>query len=298
MPEACPQSGVPPADVEITAELVSALLAEQHPDLASGEVRLHGNGWDNATFLVGFDLAARLPRRDEAVELILKEQRWLPEIARLLPGLVPVPARTGVAGSGYPWPWSVVPWIPGRDAVETPLPFSAAATLGRTLRRLHQPGPPDAPRNPFRGIPLSSREPSVEPRLDRIDFSEIGVHPEAVKSLWHQALAVPVDTDDVWIHGDLHPRNIIVDNGKLSAIVDWGDVCVGDPATDLGAAWLLFGPDGQSELRRGYGPIGSSTWERARGWAISFAVLLIDSGAGYDEAWAEVGRRTLERVCR
>ena len=297
MPETEPPSGIPPAEVDISSSLVRKLVASQHPDLASLEVRLSGNGWDNATYRLGSDLAARLPRREEGVDLILKEQRWLPEISRLLPGLVPAPVRTGVAGSGYPWPWSVVPWVPGRDAVDTPLPASGAAEFGESIRKLHQRGPADAPRNPYRGVPLINRAPSVEPRLARIDFSGIRVSRAQVAGVWERSRAVPVDTPDVWIHGDLHPRNIVVSDGRLSAMVDWGDLCVGDPANDLAAAWMLFEPAAHQSLRRAYGAISDATWERARGWAVSFGVILIDGGSGHDEAWADVGRRTLERVC-
>ena len=290
-------AGIPLAEVEVDVDLVRRLLQAQHPDLADQRLTLIGSGWDNTTYRLGETLAIRLPRRQLAVELILKEQTWLPAIADLLPGLVPVPVRVGHPGPGYPWPWSIVPWVAGSDAVASPLPLSQAESLGLVIRNLHQPAPPTAPRNPFSGVPLVSREPSVSTRLARMDFAGIDASPAAVVAAWTEALAVPVDTADVWIHGDLHPRNLIVSEGRLAAIVDWGDLCVGDPATDLAAAWLVFEDGGVAAFFRGYGPASEATWERARGWAIVFAVLLIDSGDGEDETWADVGRRTLGRVC-
>jgi aminoglycoside phosphotransferase (APT) family kinase protein len=119
----------------------------------------------------------------------------------------------------------------------------------------------------------------------------------AVAGAWEHARSVAIDAPEVWIHGDLHARNIIVSAGQLAAVVDWGDLCVGDPATDLAAAWLLFDNRAHADLRDAYGPISADTWERARGWAISFGVLLVDSGTGHDDSWAEVGRRVLERAC-
>lgn len=139
----------PAAEVEITPELVRALLDEQHADLASMPLRHVATGWDNAVYRLGDQLTVRLPRRVASAALVLHEQRWLPELADGLPLPVPVPLRVGVPGCGYPWAWSVCPWLPGVE-IEHAQPtdwHKAAGQLGGFLAALHRPAPRDAPRN-------------------------------------------------------------------------------------------------------------------------------------------------------
>lgn len=175
--------------------------------------------------------------------------------------------------------------------------MSEAAELGSFLRALHIPGPANAPRNQYRGVPLATRATSVEVRLRRLVPGDLGVSVKRVWEIWERTEALQIDAPDVWIHGDIHARNVIVADGRLAAIVDWGDMCVGDPATDLAAAWMLFPCKDHGKLHDEYGPISEKTWERARGWAVFFGVVLLDSGTGHDEAWADLGRRILERAC-
>lgn len=292
-----PPIGIPPAEVEISTELVVALVEAQHPDLADLEIRLHGSGWDNTTFRLGSDLAVRLPRRLMGAELILKEQLWLPELARRLPISISAPVRVGTPAFGYPWAWSIVPWIEGVDAVVEPLRVDQAPAIARLLGALHQPAPVDAPRNEFRGVPLVRRCHSMESRLARIGRGSLAIGLDRVAAGWAETKTVPIDTDEVWIHGDIHARNVIGMSGKLRAVVDWGDLCVGDPATDLAAAWILFPAAGHAAFRAAYGPISDDTRQRARGWAIHLGVVLVDAGDADDPAWAEIGRRVLERAC-
>src|SRR5262245_1223357 len=197
----------PDAEVDIDVVLVAALLKEQHPDLAAHSVRPMAAGWDNALFRVGADLVARLPRRIAAVPLLLNERRWLPLIATALPLPVPVPLRAGAAGCGYPWPWSVGPWIPGDTAESTPPADldDAAGVLGDFLAALHRPAPPQAPANPYRGVPLAARDDLLQAGLDRLDA---GIDPDQVRARWLDVRATPPWTGPpVWLHGDLHPLN-------------------------------------------------------------------------------------------
>src|SRR5215469_7503341 len=148
---------MPAAEVAISPDLVRRLLAAQQPDLAHLPVTMMTHGWDNVMCLVGGGLVARLPRREMAVTCLVNEQQWLPSLAPRLPLPVPAPLRVGGPGLGYPWPWSIVPFLPGRPAAQNPPtdPRDAAVSLGRFLAALHAPAPPDAPVNPFRGIPLA-----------------------------------------------------------------------------------------------------------------------------------------------
>ena len=170
----------------------------------------------------------------------MNEQRWLPVVAPRLPLPVPAPVRAGRAALGYPWPWSVVPLLPGQLAAREPPadPAGAAASLGGFLAALHAPAPPDAPANPNRGIPLAERAAAVTDNL-----SVLGglVDRGAATRAWRAALATPAwGGAPVWVHGDLHPANILVRRGRISGVIDFGDITAGDPATDLSVAWMLL----------------------------------------------------------
>ncbi|HEY2265389.1 MAG TPA: aminoglycoside phosphotransferase family protein, partial [Streptosporangiaceae bacterium] len=233
---------MPAAEVEISAGLVRRLLAGQHPDLAQLPVEFLANGWDNELYRVGDGLIARLPRRAPAARIIENEQRWLPGLASRLPLPIPSPERTGVPACGYPYSWSVVPYLPGVPAAEASSfdPAGAAAAVGGFLGALHVPAPADAPANPFRGVPLAERAASVAANLALIPGQ---VDENAVRREWDAALAAPgYDGPPLWLHGDLHPSNILVNDGQVSGVIDFGDITAGDPASDLSVAWMLLPP--------------------------------------------------------
>ena len=286
---------MPAAEVEIDDDLVRALLAEQHPDLADLSLSPLAFGWDNVVYRLGTGLTVRLPRREMAVPLIEHEQRWLPVLAPSLPLAVPAPTHLGRAGCGYPWPWSICPWIPGEIAARTPLgdPVAAAEVLGSFLRALHVPAPADFPPNPYRGVPLAARSELFEAQLDRVDDS---VDATLVRARWERALAVaPWAGPPVWLHGDMHPANILVLDGHLSGVVDFGDMTAGDPATDLSVAWMLLPPHARPALRKACGDIDDNTWARARGWALNLALAFLSSSAD-NVLIHKIGERTLAAV--
>ncbi len=261
----------PAAEVSLTTADVDRLLAAQHPHLR-GPVRLVAHGWDNDVFRLGDGLAVRLPRRAAAAQLIANEQRWLPLLAEVLPVAVPAPVAVGVPGAGYPWAWSVVPWFGGARMLDLdPSQRDAfAAPLARALRALHVQAPADAPFNPVRGVALRERDETVRRRV---------AHHPVLERRWAEALAAPVwDGAPVWVHGDVHPGNMVVDGSRLSALIDFGDMCGGDPACDLAIAWTGFTPVGRAAFRAELGDgYGDATWRRARGWAAAFASLLHDT---------------------
>jgi aminoglycoside phosphotransferase (APT) family kinase protein len=284
----------PPEDV------VRALLAEQHPDLAGLPLVEAAAGWDNSLWRLGDGLAVRLPRRPEAAALVENEQRWLPVLAPRLPLPVPVPVRVGRPSREYPWCWSVVPWLAGVPADAVPLVDGDSATasaraLGLFLHGLHRAAPPDAPHNPYRSVSLADRAGSVEERLVRL-----GDHVDAdrLRTIWETAVgAWRWDRPPTWLHGDLHPGNVLVAGGTLTAVVDFGDVCAGDPATDLAGAWLLLPARAVPDFAQAYGGVGPDLERRALGWAVLFALMLLDIGlAGARSTYAAVGRSALERV--
>jgi aminoglycoside phosphotransferase (APT) family kinase protein len=270
---------MPVAEVDIDADLVRALLRDQHPDLADLDLRQVAFGWDNVVFRLGDDLAVRIPRRQLAAAFIESEQRWLPELAPHLPLPVPVPVRVGRPALGYPWKWSVVAWMDGADAAtEPPIDLhETALVLGGFLRALHRPAPADAPRHAFRGIPLADRREVMTTGIEALGSA---IDADRVRAAWDAALAVaPYDGPKVWLHGDLHPANLVVRDGHLAGVVDFGDLTSGDPATDLLVAWSLLPRTEHATFREAVGAVDDDTWARARGWALTHAVACLASSA-------------------
>ncbi|HEX7105870.1 MAG TPA: aminoglycoside phosphotransferase family protein [Acidothermaceae bacterium] len=285
----------PPAEIDLSATLVRELLVVQHPDLAELPLGLLANGWDNVLFRLGEELVVRLPRRALAAALVEHEQTWLPLLAPRLPLPIPAPTHVGRPALGYPWRWSVVPFLPGEIAARARFerPAVAAATLGEFLRALHQPAPADAPANPFRGVPLAERDDAMRRRLAGLaDLVDV----EAATRVWDDALARPASSGPaVWLHGDLHPANLLVHDGALSAVIDFGDLTAGDRATDLSVAWMAFSPDDRAVFRSAYGNPDDDTWARARGWACGLALAFLAHSSD-NPLMAAIGSRALDAV--
>jgi aminoglycoside phosphotransferase (APT) family kinase protein len=289
-------SGLPPAEIEIDEALLRGLLAAQHPDLAREPLSFLDSGWDNVMYRLGERLLVRLPRRAIAAPLIENEQAWLPKLAPLLPLPISAPVRTGGPQGRYPWRWSVLPWFDGAAAAEAPVGDDQGAAIGAFLKALHQPAPANAPPNPVRGGPLSERAPFVEERLVRI-AAKTDVLMPALRKVWDDALAAPIDVTGVWLHADLHARNVLVRDGAIVAVIDWGDICAGDPATDLSVLWsVLPTRAARRAALEAYGNVSEATLKRAHGWAFMFATTLLDVGLIDDARHAEIGMRALARV--
>ena len=289
-------TGTPAAEHEIDIELVAALLADQHPDLAHLPLQFVDAGWDNVMYRLGEDLAVRIPRRALGAALVLNEQRWLPEIAARLPLPVPLPLRIGRPAAGYPWSWSVIPWLFGKTADQNSPATDQALPFAAFLRALHVPAPEDAPVNPGRGVPLRQRASAVEERMQRLAGISNVITPR-IEQIWQMAVDAPIDLPATWLHGDLHPRNILVDNGSITGIIDWGDITSGDPATDLASIWMLFeDQQARHEALTAYGAFSEATLQRARGWAILFGVMLLDTGLVDNAQHAIIGERVLRSL--
>ncbi|PZR53826.1 phosphotransferase [Xylanimonas oleitrophica] len=286
------------ADLDVTAELAHALLVEQHPDLAHLPLRVAAHGWDNVMVRAGDDLVLRLPRRAAAAHLVEHERAALPRLVPFLataaPGVsVPVPVRAGRPSPalGYPWTWSVTHWADGVAALATPVSRRSAwaAAFGTFLAALHRPvdGAP-APDNPLRGVPLDARPEARDPDVlaQRLELVPPALRGTAGQ-VWEAALsAAPWTGTPVWVHGDPHPGNVVVAPGsagapdRLAAVVDFGDVTSGDPASDLGALWLHFDAAGRAGCRAAIAAArgadwGAATWARARGWALVYATAML-----------------------
>jgi aminoglycoside phosphotransferase (APT) family kinase protein len=301
-PRGEPDKARPTAENTIDIPLVRALLHEQHPDLAHLALTQVGEGWDNAVFRLGDDLAMRLPRRAATAALMEHEQRWLPELAPRLPLPVPTPVRIGHPGSGFPWPWSIVRWFPGAAATTaSPRDFGALASrLGEFIRALHQPAPADAPHNPWRSIPLDARTERLHQHLDQLKRA---VDRERILAVWDRLVVTPRwPGPPLWIHGDLHPGNLLLAGGQLAAVLDFGDVSSGDPATDLSVMWMLLPSEHRETLFTACGrsranPVDDQVWKRARGWALAIGVAVMALGQEGNPL-SELGKSTIEAALK
>jgi len=287
--------GTPASEIDIDVSLVHSLLAAQHPDLAHLPLYSVDAGWDNAMFRLGDQLCVRLPRRKIAAPLIEHEQIWLPKLPNL-PISIPIPCRLGHPGQGYPWKWSVLPWLTGVTADQQEPNQDQAQRFAVFLRSLHIPAPPHASFNPFRGVPLHQRSASVEERMQRLEQKTNLITP-AIKHIWNQALDALMDVEAMWIHGDLHPCNVLVEKGVITSVIDWGDMTKGDRATDLAAIWMLFSdPQVRQQVISTYANASEATLQRARGWAVFFGVVLLDVGLVDNPRFAAIGEKTLRRI--
>ncbi|MFC4565778.1 aminoglycoside phosphotransferase family protein [Nocardiopsis mangrovi] len=295
--------------IEITAELVRELLRDQHPDLADLPVRLGARGWDNQLWRLGDDLAVRLPRVTGSADALLrKEHAWLPVLAPSLPLRVPVPQRLGEPSERFPRSWTVTTWVPGTPADRAPATAAAEAADGLAgfLTALHRPAPDGAPAGRFgRGGPLAGLTEPFARQLASAAEPGLIPDPDAVRAVWDDAVAAPDWAGPaLWLHSDLHPANVLTAEGAFCGVVDFGDLCAGDPACDLAAAWVLL-PDGAAGRFHGaYRPApDAATLRRARGWAVVQAlsgILIGDAGVrgrpGGKPTWGPPARAALRRL--
>lgn len=286
----------PPAEVTIDEPLIRRLLGAQHPDLKDLPLRIMDSGWDNVMVRVGDDLALRLPRRKAGAPLILNEQKWLPWLAPQLPLPVPVPLRTGVPTADYPFYWSVQKWLPGEPADLFPPASEDAVRLAQFLQALHRlPLPNDPPTNPSREGPLSGKASDIESRMADLEHQTEAITPAIVEA-WNLAKVTQMIGPPCFIAGDMHARNILTQKGRLSAIIDWGDMCAGDPATDMMGVWGLFdAPQARAQFFKTYGG-DTDFMRRARGWAIFSGVILLHTGLKDTPRHAQMGSDVLRRI--
>jgi aminoglycoside phosphotransferase (APT) family kinase protein len=263
-------------EVSTDASLVGRLIASQFPEWADLPVEpARDRGTDNALYRLGDAMVARLPRIPQAASALDKECDWLPKLAPLLPLPVPVPLAKGMPADGYPWEWAVYRWLEGETAIVEPVKDldQAASDLVQFVSALQRvdsaDGPPPGKHNGFRGEPLAARDEAV-----RISIAALGdeIDAGAVTAVWEAALRAPVwQRPPVWIHGDLDARNLLVVEGRISAVIDFGCLGVGDPACDVMVAWKVLTADTRDRFRAAL-EIDEATWVRSRGWALSQAL--------------------------
>lgn len=256
-------------EIEIDEMLVDRLLREQFPEWADLPLqRIEPSGTVNAVFRLGNRLAVRLPRREGSARTRGKEIDWLPRLAPLLPVEIPIPIGQGLPSDGYPWAWEIHTWVQGETLpVEELDVIQAARDLAALVGALQRVSPEGAP--PGRGIPLAERDKEIRYWLSRFDGDA------AATAAWRRALAAaPWEGPPVWHHGDLDVRNWVVREGRISGVIDWASMGVGDPACDVMVAWKLHSPVARDAFRAAL-YTDDATWERARGWVLSQAVAIL-----------------------
>ncbi|MCD0447451.1 aminoglycoside phosphotransferase family protein [Glycomyces sp. A-F 0318] len=291
------------SDLVIDEALIRVLLRGQRPDLADRRLRRVRSGWNNQMWRVGEDLAVRLPRTARAAALIEQEHRWLSELAPHLPIPVPVPIHLGSRTDRFPEPWIVTTWVEGEPGDLRPIAEGPRSTdrLVAFLQALHTEAPDDAPFNRGRSAPLAefadffARLLQVLPDADAV---------ARARRVWEEALAAaPWTGAPVWIHADLHPSNVVVVDGTLAGVIDFGDMCAGDPATDLAAAWALLPASHAQRCIAAYGRSDEDLIRRARGWALLRGLASIEAGIAAElgkpwgmPTWKQAGEAALDRL--
>ena len=266
-------------EFEIDLDLVRRLMADQFPHWASMQLaEVLPRGTDNALFRLGDDMVVRMPRRDRTRLTLLKERRWLPHLAPSLPLAVPLPLAAGEPAAEYPFEWSIYTWLEGEPATPDRIrdPVEAAEDLATFLSALEhvdaRDGPSPGEHNFFRGAPLAIRD---APTREAIAALGSAIDAQSAIAHWDAALAAsPWANPPVWIHGDLDSRNVLAHGGRLTGVIDWGGLAVGDPACDVMVAWKMLSQDARATFRERTG-VDNATWTRARGWLVSQAVIAL-----------------------
>jgi aminoglycoside phosphotransferase (APT) family kinase protein len=281
-------------ELSTDADLTRRLLAAQLPDWSSLSLeRVPSSGTDNALYRLGDDMVVRLPRIEWAVSGLERELEWLPRLAPHLPVEIPAPLATGTPGNGYPWPWAVYRWLTGENpAVAQTADRDSLArdvvALIRAFRHVDLDGPTSR-----RGLPLVTQDDAARAALDEL-HGEIDV--PAATAAWESALRTPDwPGPPVWIHGDLLPGNLLVRDGRLTGVLDFGLVGVGDPACDLIAAWGVL-PSRAREVLREELDVDDATWARGRGWALSIGLIALPYYKDTNPAFADVARHLVREV--
>jgi aminoglycoside phosphotransferase (APT) family kinase protein len=285
--------------VDIDAALVARLVGSQFPRWADLPITAaEPNGWDNRTFRLGADLLVRLPSAEAYAAQVRKEHRWLPMIAPQLSLPIPVPLAMGEPGEGYPWNWSVYRWLDGLPASAASIPdlTQFAVAVAHFLVRLQRidptGGPLPGPHNFFRGGPVETYDRETR---DAIGAVRELINAELATEAWETALAATWQGAPVWVHGDVAAGNLLVRDGRLAAVIDFGSSGVGDPACDVTIAWTFLSGESREAFRTAL-PLDTATWARGRGWALWKALITFAGNLDTDPAAAMAARRVINDV--
>jgi aminoglycoside phosphotransferase (APT) family kinase protein len=280
-------------EADIDVGLVRRLVAGRFPAWAGLPVEpVTSSGTDNAMFRLGDDLAVRLPRIAGAAGNVDLERTWVPRLAPHLPVAVPAPVGVGEPTGEYPFPWTVCPWLPGTNPTVGDTAPELAHDLAAFVTALRAVDPTGAPKA-GRGVPLAARD---APTRAAIAASDGLVDTAALAAIWADALRIPPwDGPPAWAHADLSPGNLLVRDGRLTAVIDWGAAGVGDPTVDLIVAWNLLPASARPAFRAAL-DVDDDTWHRGRGWALSISIIQLPYYQHTNPALADNSRHVLGEI--
>ncbi len=285
-----------PGRGDITATFAADLVARQFPRWAHLPVRpVEAPGWDNFTFRLGETMSVRLPSHVSYVAQVQKEHIWLPRLAAHLPLPIPTPLAKGEPTESYPWPWSVYAWLPGESANIAPIgdPVRFARDVAGFLKALQavdaKDGPAAGAHSHNRGAGLTAFDAQTRQAIAALGGR---IDRDLALRQWDAALAARFDGPPVWVHGDIASGNLLVEDGSLSAVIDFGCSAVGDPACDLVIAWTLFEEEARAAFQSAL-HLDHGTWARGVGWALWKGLIVMAAPEAEKHGHAEVARRTL-----
>jgi aminoglycoside phosphotransferase (APT) family kinase protein len=284
-----------PDKVSTSVSLVARLLATQFPQWADLPIKpVPSDGTQHALYRLGEDMVVRLPQVEDADGQARKEFQWLPLLAPCLPLAIPIPLVMGNPADGYPWHWSIYRWFEGDTAATDRIanPRQAATDLGKFISALQRVDPADGPPS-ARGRSLAERDPYTRAAIASLDGM---IDADATTAAWEASLMAPArESAPVWVHGDLFPSNILVKDGRLSAIIDFGDAGLSDPACDMLGAWSFLPVDVHDFFRTELS-VSDATWVRGRGWALSIALLALKYFRGANVPIVHVATKVVREV--
>lgn len=285
----------------IDEKLVRDLVGKQFPQWKDlPVVSIVPSGWDNRSFRLGEEMVVRMPSAQCYAVQVEKEQEWLPRLAPHLPVLIPEPIAMGKAGEGYPWGWSVYRWLKGESAGVAQIGDMCGfaqelAVFLVSLREIDASGGPEAgEHNFYRGGELSVYEEETRRALDILrDKMDV----ETAIAIWEAGLETMWESEPVWVHGDVSVGNLLVREGRLSAVIDFGMLGVGDPACDLAIGWTFLKGKSRDVFRSELG-LDDGTWARGRAWVLWKAVTIEAGIVGASEVEASCARRVIDEVVK
>ncbi|MGA8163601.1 MAG: GNAT family N-acetyltransferase [Waddliaceae bacterium] len=282
-------------EFHIDEALVQRLLAKQFPSWANLPLKsVLSAGTDNALYRLGNEMVVRLPRIGWAVGAIEKECEWLPKLAPFLPFSIPTPLGKGVPSEEYPWPWSIYRWLEGSNPIvgQIPDPVLLTNDLVAFIQALHKINLSNGPIS-NRGVPLEKQDIETRKALRQLEGM---IDVPTVTAIWEIALqASTLSKPPVWVHGDLSPGNLLIQHGRLSAVIDFGILGVGDPSCDLIIAWNLLPAHMRNHFRNALA-VDDATWERGRGWALSNALIALPYYKDTNPVLANNARHVIQEV--
>jgi aminoglycoside phosphotransferase (APT) family kinase protein len=283
----------------INETLVQHLISTQFPQWKDLPIRpVAHSGWDNRTFHLGEHMLVRMPSAEDYALQVEKEQRWLPKLAPLLPLPIPVPLGLGEPANGYPWKWSIYAWLPGETASPSRITDLSdfATDLAHFLIALQHidstNGPQPGPHSFYRGAPLITYDNETRQAIIALKGK---IDTNAATEIWEKAIATKWTHSPAWVHGDISIGNLLVQNGRLSAVIDFGQLTVGDPACDLAIAWTFFNGKSRDAFRLTL-PLDNATWARGRGWALWKALIVGAELTGTNPLEIENSRRVIDEI--